>query len=104
MASRAERGECSVLYDGVVGARRAGELQAKRVEKKKIILRTAFGTPSALWARPSINRGTVRRQSRVTAPFLPPNPCVFSTRGTVRAKRSDSQRLFFGLTCFNSLF
>ena len=32
MASRAEKGECSALYDGVVGARRAGELQAKRVE------------------------------------------------------------------------
>ena len=31
MASRAERGECSALYDGVVGARRAGALQAKRV-------------------------------------------------------------------------
>jgi hypothetical protein len=32
MASRAERGECSALHDGVVGARRAGALQAKRVE------------------------------------------------------------------------
>ena len=32
MASRAERGECSTLHDGVVGARRAGALQAKRVE------------------------------------------------------------------------
>ena len=26
MASRAERGECSALHDGVVGARRAGAL------------------------------------------------------------------------------
>ena len=32
MASRAERGECSALHDGVEGARRAGALQAKRVE------------------------------------------------------------------------
>ena len=31
MPSRAERGECSALHDGVVGARRAGALQAKRV-------------------------------------------------------------------------
>ena len=103
MASRAERGECSVLYDGVVGARRAGELQAKRVEKKKIILRTAFGTPSALWARPSINRGTVRRQSRVTAPFLPPNPCDFSDQLAVRAKRNDSQRLIFDVNSLETL-
>ena len=61
MASRAERGECSALHDGVVGARRAGALQAKRVEKGKDlqILRTSFGTPSAFQARPSINRGTI---------------------------------------------
>ena len=32
MASRAERGECSALHDGVVGARRAGELQTECVE------------------------------------------------------------------------
>ena len=32
MASRAERGECSALHDGVVGAHRAGALQAQRVE------------------------------------------------------------------------
>ena len=30
MPSRAERGECSALHDGVVGARRAGAFQAKR--------------------------------------------------------------------------
>ena len=62
MASRAERGECSALYDGVVGARRAGALQAKRVAYKfAAFLRTSFGTPSAprRSARPSINRGTV---------------------------------------------
>ena len=40
----------------------------------------------------------------IFTPFLPPHPCVFSTRGTGRAKRNDSQRLIFGLTCFNSLF
>ena len=33
MASRAERGECSALHDGVVGARRAGAFQAKRGAK-----------------------------------------------------------------------
>ena len=32
MPSRAERGECSALHDGVVGAHRAGALQAQRVE------------------------------------------------------------------------
>ena len=32
MVSRAERGECSALHDGVVGAHRAGALQAQRVE------------------------------------------------------------------------
>ena len=37
MASRAERGECSALYDGVVGARRAGALQAKRVAKGNVL-------------------------------------------------------------------
>ena len=44
MASRAERGECSALHDGVVGARRAGALQAKRVAYKfAAFLRTLFG-------------------------------------------------------------
>ena len=64
MASRAERGECSALHDGVVGARRAGALQTKcgaetycRFES----LRATLVTPSASFhfARPSINRGTV---------------------------------------------
>ena len=47
MASRAERGECSALHDGVVGAHRAGALQAQRVEKtnKKNI------TPHFVWKR-----------------------------------------------------
>ena len=64
MASRAERGECSALHDGVVGARRAGAFQTKcgaetycRFES----LRATLVTPSASFhfARPSINRGTV---------------------------------------------
>ena len=74
MASRAERGECSALHDGVVGARRAGALlfpsaSALRFQTKCGAetycrfesLRATLVTPSASFhfARPSINRGTV---------------------------------------------